>query len=277
MAFLETPRFPDDIARGAAGGPEYNTDVVVINSGFEQRNVNWLIARAVYDVAHGIKNQAQLDTLIAFFRTAQGRANGFRFKDWTDYRVSIANGILGAGVGAGLPTYQLTKKYTTGAVSELRAIKKPIAGALIYRNAVLQGSATVDITTGIVTIPATVTRNITAITKANPGVVTSNAHGFTNGQIVYIAGVNGMTQVNSLAFTVGGVTTDTFTLGVNTTAYGTYTSGGTASLYSQPVDVLTWAGEFDVPCRFDTDRMQLSVDFYNLYTWGQIPIVEIRQ
>lgn len=33
--------FPDAIARGATGGPEYSTDVVMVASGFEQRNVNW--------------------------------------------------------------------------------------------------------------------------------------------------------------------------------------------------------------------------------------------
>src|SRR5262245_57207681 len=36
-----------------------------------------------------------------------------------------------------------------------------------------------------------VSRNITGITNANPGVVTSNAHGFSNGEEVYISGVVG--------------------------------------------------------------------------------------
>lgn len=79
-------------------------------------------------------------------------------------------------------------------------------------------------------------KTITGITKANPGVVTSNAHGFTNGQWVYIIGVNGMTQVNGKYYFVFGVTANTFQLldilnqnNVNTTGYSTYTSGGTAS------------------------------------------------
>jgi hypothetical protein len=70
---------------------------------------------------------------------------------------------------------------------------------------------------------------ITAITKANPGVVTANAHGYSNGDTIYISGVVGMTQVNNLFFTAANVTTNTFELsGVNTTSYSTYTSGGTA-------------------------------------------------
>lgn len=76
----------------------------------------------------------------------------------------------------------------------------------------------------------TVTRTITAITKANPATVTSNAHGFSNGQEIYINNVVGMTQVNDLAFTITNVTTNTFDLlGINSTGYTTYVSGGTAN------------------------------------------------
>lgn len=73
-------------------------------------------------------------------------------------------------------------------------------------------------------------KNITAITNANPGVVTSNSHGFSNGDQIYIDSVGGTTQLNGLRFTVAGVTANTFELsGINTTSYGVYTSGGTAT------------------------------------------------
>lgn len=76
---------------------------------------------------------------------------------------------------------------------------------------------------------------ITGITKANPAVVTSNAHGYLNGQWVYIAGVAGMTQVNGKYFVVASAAANTYELhdldgnNVNSTAYSTYTSGGTSS------------------------------------------------
>lgn len=76
---------------------------------------------------------------------------------------------------------------------------------------------------------------ITGITKANPAVVTSAGHGFNNGQTVYITGVLGMTQVNGKYYSVNNVTANTFELrtltlsNVNSTSYGTYTSGGTAA------------------------------------------------
>lgn len=59
-------RFPDNIAYGATGGPEFATTVVVAGAGHEQRNVNWAEARGRRDVASGLKNQQQLDELIAF-------------------------------------------------------------------------------------------------------------------------------------------------------------------------------------------------------------------
>lgn len=37
-----------------------------------------------------------------------------------------------------------------------------------------------------------------------------------------------------------------------------------------------WSGEFDVPCRFDTDEMQTSIDDFNVQSWNGIPIVEVR-
>jgi len=74
---------------------------------------------------------------------------------------------------------------------------------------------------------------ITGITQANPGVVTtSGAHGLSNGDHVWIEGVAGMTQVNRRRFTVAGAGGTTFQLqGVDTTAYSTWTSGGTVARF----------------------------------------------
>lgn len=78
-------------------------------------------------------------------------------------------------------------------------------------------------------------KTITAITKASPGVLTSNAHGFSNGDEIVIASIGGMTELNGRNFIVAGVTANTFTLvdlwgvAVNTTNFTTYTSGGTVS------------------------------------------------
>lgn len=79
-------------------------------------------------------------------------------------------------------------------------------------------------------------KTITGITAANPGVVTSTAHGYSNGDQVYIESVSGMTEVNnsSIPYQVANVTANTFELNdtagnnVDTSGYTAYSSGGTA-------------------------------------------------
>lgn len=78
-------------------------------------------------------------------------------------------------------------------------------------------------------------KNITGATQANPCVVTSATHGFLDGQEVFISGVAGMTQLNNRNFKIANKTTNTFGLqdmagtDIDATAYGAYTSGGTAA------------------------------------------------
>lgn len=68
-------------------------------------------------------------------------------------------------------------------------------------------------------------KTITAITKANPGVVSSTAHGFANGAYV-VLNVLGMGQVDDRVFRVANQAANTFELeGENTTLYDTFTSG----------------------------------------------------
>lgn len=73
-------------------------------------------------------------------------------------------------------------------------------------------------------------KTITAITKAASAQVTATAHGFVQGQIVYITGVVGMTEINGQWYLVKTVVdANNFTLALDSTNFATYTSGGTAS------------------------------------------------
>lgn len=68
-------------------------------------------------------------------------------------------------------------------------------------------------------------KTLTAITKASPGVVTSTAHGYANGDYILLT-VQGMRQVDGRVFRVAGVTTDTFQLeGEDTASYDSFSSG----------------------------------------------------
>lgn len=72
---------------------------------------------------------------------------------------------------------------------------------------------------------------VTAISQANPAVITAN-NTFTNGEQVYFDNVLGMTQVNFTGnnlYTVSNATATSFQLlGVDSTNFGSYTSGGIA-------------------------------------------------
>lgn len=73
-------------------------------------------------------------------------------------------------------------------------------------------------------------KTISAITAANPPVITASAHGFTEGQVVKITSVSGMTEINSKVGIVKDPTTNTFKLaGVDATSFTAYTSGGSAT------------------------------------------------
>lgn len=72
-------------------------------------------------------------------------------------------------------------------------------------------------------------KTITAITKANPAVVSITAHGYAKGAVIKLDDIVGMEELNGRVCIVGDVTTDTIELfGVDSTGYGTYTSGGEA-------------------------------------------------
>lgn len=68
-------------------------------------------------------------------------------------------------------------------------------------------------------------KTITAITKASTGVVSSTAHGYSNGDYVLLT-VSGMRQLNERVCRVAGVATDSFQLeGIDTTDFDTFVSG----------------------------------------------------
>lgn len=79
-------------------------------------------------------------------------------------------------------------------------------------------------------------KTLTAITQANPGVFTSNAHGFSNGDQLYFL-VAGMTQINRKEYFAANVTPNTFQVvdwngtPLNTAGFGAFTSGTVSRVY----------------------------------------------
>ena len=96
---------------------------------------------------------------------------------------------------------------------------------------------------------------ITGATNATPIVITSNAHGLSNGMSVTIAGVGGNTAANG-TFTVASVATNTFALttaaGANVAGNGSYTSGGIWTINALENALLKLYSNNHTPAEADT-------------------------
>jgi uncharacterized protein (TIGR02217 family) len=164
MSGFHEIQFPPNISYGSSGGPGFNTNVITVDSGLEERVVRWDQGRAVYNVANGVKKQSDLAILIGFYRARMGAAYGFRYKDWSDYCTTTdgtTNGLTlvtnvdsTIATGDGTTTvFQLIKQYISGPVTRNRTITKPVTGTTkVALNGVNQASGwSVDTTTGLLT------------------------------------------------------------------------------------------------------------------------------
>lgn len=204
-------RFPLSISRGASGGPERRTDVVVLGSGAEERNARWADSRRSYDAGYGVSSLDELHEVIAFFEERRGRLHGFRWRDPADWKScapermpSALDQTLGIGDGA-RAVFDLIKTYGGAHAPYARRITKPVAGS---------------------------------VTVAVAGIVepaTTHTVDYTNGRVTFFAA------------------------------------------HLPPLGQPVSAGfEFDVPVRFDTDRLEINMAGFRAGAIPSIPLVEVR-
>lgn len=89
--------------------------------------------------------------------------------------------------------------------------------------------------------------SVTNITKANPGVVTTDLnHGYASGQVAVIAGV-AQTAYNG-TYTITVIDEKSFSIGVNTTSFAIYVSGGvvTPNLRNVTVSINDYPDSYDI-------------------------------
>lgn len=215
MTFHEV-RLPEDIERGAQGGPEFNTTILELSSGHERRNENWSRARMSWDIGYGIMSDddavdTNFRTLLDFFYNRHGRSIGFRFKDWTDF--ILDRQAIGETDPVEVETgrnnqFQVFKRYTSGGATYDRVLQKLVSGTVRL---------------------------------------------WVDGTERVVGGGTGQFQVN--------VNTGVVTLGTD--------------LRDLPSALVEVACEFDIPVRFDTDKLELNVALWNAASVPSIPIVEL--
>lgn len=131
MAFHDV-QFPTDLSFGATGGPERRTEIVTLNSGYEERNTPWAHARRRYDAGVAMRTLDDLEQVIEFFEARSGPLHAFRWRDWSDYKSCKASlepafDDQVVGVGDNVTTaFQLTKTYRSGDQAYARDIVKPV-------------------------------------------------------------------------------------------------------------------------------------------------------
>ncbi|MFN3953150.1 MAG: TIGR02217 family protein [Pararhodobacter sp.] len=210
MAFHEI-QFPPTLSFGSMGGPERRTEIVTLANGHEERNTPWAQARRRYDAGLGLRSLDDVEALIAFFEARQGMLHGFRWKDWADFKSTLASQAVSAidqpvGQGDGATAvFQLSKTYRSGGFGTRRVIAKPVAGS------------------------------------------------------VRVA-VGGVEQPEGLAWSLN-------------------PARGEVSFEIPPAPgaEVTAGFEFDVPVRFDTDLIQVSVASFQAGDVPRVPVVEVRE
>ena len=211
MSFHEI-RFSTRISFGFVGGPERRTDIVVLGSGYEERNTRWVDSRRRFNAGTGIKTLDDLHDVTAFFEKQRGALHGFRWKDHRDFKScapsetpSASDQSIGTGNGV-TATFQLGKTYGSSFAPYVRDIKKPVAGTVLIEVSGTPQSEGInyqlDLTTGLVTF--------------EPGHIPASSASVTAGF------------------------------------------------------------EFDVPVRFDTDRLEIDLVKFDAGAIQNIPIVEVR-
>lgn len=115
-------------------------------------------------------------------------------------------------------------------------------------------------------------KNITGATAADPVVITSVAHGFDDGDDVYIDDVVGMTEINGRWFRVANKTADTFELtdqvdgtDIDGSGYTAYSSGGAASRVYEIETPYAIADVPEISYVQSADVMTLTHNLYPVY------------
>ena len=160
VPFTET-RLPVRLGFGSTGGVERRTDVTQLASGFETRITPWANGRRRYLIGQSIRTLDDAAALVAFFEARRGRLQGFRFRDFADFKScapsaqpTAADQEIGLGTG-GATAFPLCKLYGVGDEAYARPILKPVSGSVrvaVNGAELAAGVFSVDCASGVVTL-----------------------------------------------------------------------------------------------------------------------------
>lgn len=283
--FLEE-RLPVGVRMGASYGDEYAVEITENAAGAEFRRLVTPFPKRRWSVEYTQATSALWDNVVALYHRAYGTYAGFRVHCIDD---NSTNGRAGqptatdqvlALVSAGV--YQLQKEYGAGAAAlavglPKRTLFKPVAGSALFSIAnipIRNADWTLDSTAGRITHAANISGVVTGISKAAQAVITLGAHALSVGMAVHVSGVAGMTEINGKRALITAVSGTTITVAINSTSYGTYTSGGAVNTRPQAGEVVRGGCYFDIPARFNS-HLEIQHIGADVRQSGSLEIVEL--
>jgi uncharacterized protein (TIGR02217 family) len=300
--------FPHDISYNSVGSTRFATDVIVVDSGDDQRVGRWSQPLMEYDIAYGVRTMEQLMALIGFFRAMRGRLYAFCYQDNVDHSSSVpvayeartappitpTDQFIATGDGVTYQ-FQLIKTYATFSQSQVRTIYRPQPGTVVMAvNDAPVTNFTENDETGVVTFTIPYSKTFTdALSKDGNGtslitgeagdfngfkpyvgqncLLTGWAQGANNNDILHPAAINGVSTDGSsmnVAYP-GGYSTSFAESGV---------TGVSISVSPAPVAnaTITAGYKFFVPCRFDTDILPVTIEDYGVGGSNSVKLIEVR-
>lgn len=309
IEMLQYDIFPKDIGYNSIGATRFATDVAVVDSGADQRTSRWDQPLMEYDVAYGVRDIDQLQRLNIFFRAMRGRLYSFLYYDPLDHTSRATDQIdytenfpadptdqlIATGDGS-TKSFQLVKTYsTTSGLTQVRPITKPIEDTVV---AAINGSPvsnfTVDLMSGIITFstPLQLTGlngmsitflggilNQIQITSPTAIFTAFNDHDriVTNGWATAVNNTN-----ESPLLTINSISPDKKSIVVDTpfTTWQAESGRNGVTIYIHPAPVagttISAGYSFYVPVRFDTDRLPISLEEYDVGGAADVKLIEVR-
>lgn len=136
MITVDAIHMPLEVERGMSGGPAFFTTMLVTPNGVKTPVMAREQALHQWEVAIVGLRDTNIKEMLTFFYGRRGPANGFLFKDWSDYRMPVQS----IGTGDGTETdFALANIYSDAIRPYSRFITRPVLATLkVYKAGVLQ-------------------------------------------------------------------------------------------------------------------------------------------
>lgn len=152
MSVFVDEKMSAEIEANAKARPRYSTDVITTDGGHEVRNSRWAypLHKFEFNVEPGSRDgDDALAALEEMYHVCGGQYGAFRFHYWRD--VPVVGQIIGFGDGT-TTGFQLIRSYIRGSLTRDRKITRPVDGTVVVYVEGIETAASVDYSTGLVTI-----------------------------------------------------------------------------------------------------------------------------